>query len=52
MLYRFFRFISCAVSYVFEELLDNSRTDPRLEPTIGPIKDLEDGKELPSIKLD
>jgi len=52
MLFRFFRFIRSVVCYGFEELLDNGRTNARLEPIIGTIKDLEEEKELPPIKLD
>jgi hypothetical protein len=52
MLHRFISFIGSIVTYVFEELLDNGRTNTRLEPTIGTIKDLEEEKELPPIKLD
>ena len=53
MLYGPFRFLSSLLSYVFEELLNNSKTNNRrLEPTIGPTKDLEEEKELPTIKLD
>jgi hypothetical protein len=52
MLQRFFRFISSFICYVFEELRDNTRTTTRLETTIGTIKDLEEEKELPPIKMD
>ena len=52
MLYRFFRFISNVTSYVFEELADNNRANTRLESSIGTIKELEQEKELPPIKLD